>query len=82
MKSIYPLATVAFFAACITAVVPAGIDAQEPARIVVSQGVDTTDVDKKAVLDLWSEYLNARPDVMWSDQNWIARKADFGWTSI
>jgi hypothetical protein len=42
--------------------------------VTLSRGVDTTDVAKKAVFDLWIDYLNARPDVMWSDLNWDGAK--------
>jgi hypothetical protein len=43
--------------------------------VVVSRGVDTTNGSKKEVLDLWTDYLNSRPDVMWSDQDWDGAKS-------
>ena len=43
--------------------------------VTVSHGVDTTNGPKREVLDLWTDYLNSRPDVMWSDQNWDAAKS-------
>jgi hypothetical protein len=45
--------------------------------ISVSRVVDTGDVDKKAVLDLWIDYLNSDPGAMWSDQNWDDEKSRF-----
>jgi hypothetical protein len=63
------LVTLGLIAAVLAAVpVSAQID------VVVSRGVDTTNGSKKEVLDLWTDYLNSRPDVMWSDQNWDAAK--------
>jgi hypothetical protein len=43
--------------------------------VKMSRGVDTTDVDKKAVYDVWVDYLNSRPDIMWSDLSWNAAKS-------
>jgi hypothetical protein len=45
--------------------------------VTLSRGVDTTGVHKKAVYELWVDYLNARPDVMWSDLNWDGAKSRY-----
>jgi hypothetical protein len=45
--------------------------------VIVSSAVDTTDVDKKAVLQLWTDYLESRPDLMWSDTEWNSDKSRF-----
>jgi hypothetical protein len=57
--------------------VPSGVptDAAAQVDITVSRAVDTTDVDKQAVLDLWIDYLNSQPGGMWGDQNWDEEKS-------
>jgi hypothetical protein len=42
--------------------------------VSVSSAVDTSDVEKQAVLDLWIDYLNSQPGSMWSDQDWDDEK--------
>jgi len=43
--------------------------------VTLSRAVDTTDVDNKAVFELWVDYLNSRPDDMWSDMSWNEDKS-------
>lgn len=48
---------------------PAGV------RVSLSLSVDTTDVDRRAVFELWLDYLNSRPGEMWRDPDWNAAKS-------
>jgi hypothetical protein len=46
-------------------------------EVTLSRGVDTTDVDKRAIFALWVDYLNAEPDAIWADPDWNAAKSSF-----
>jgi hypothetical protein len=46
-------------------------------EVTLSRGVDTTDVDKRAIFALWVDYLNAEPDAIWTDPDWNATKSRF-----
>jgi hypothetical protein len=43
--------------------------------VSVSGAVDSTDADKMAVLDIWVDYVNSQPGLIWSDQNWDGEKS-------
>ena len=46
-------------------------------EVTLSRGVDTTDVDRRAVFALWVDYLNAEPAAIWTDPDWNAAKSRF-----
>jgi hypothetical protein len=45
--------------------------------VTLSSGVDTTDVDKMAVFELWTDYLNSSPGEIWADSVWDGDKIRF-----
>jgi hypothetical protein len=63
----------------ITALFACGLPPELAGRVEVtlSRGVDTTDVDKRAIFALWVDYLNAEPDAIWADPDWNAAKSSF-----
>jgi hypothetical protein len=77
MKSAVRIAAAALVAGWGVAALPAAARAQERIPIAVGRAVDTTDVDKRAVLALWTDYLDSRPDAMWSNPEWNAEKNRF-----
>jgi hypothetical protein len=57
------------------------VDTRSQIRVSRSRWVDTTDTDVYAVFELWTEYLNARPDTMWGGSAWTPEQARF-WSDI
>ncbi|MGD8413657.1 MAG: hypothetical protein PVF33_05465 [Candidatus Latescibacterota bacterium] len=51
------------------------VSATAQVAVSVSGAVDTTDVEIKAVLDLWVDYVNSQPGQMWNDLNWDGEKS-------
>jgi hypothetical protein len=75
MHTVMRIATVMAITACVIAVL--GVNGGAQVDVIVSRGVDTMDVDKRAVLTLWTEYLDSKPDILWSDHDWDGEKGRF-----
>ena len=46
-------------------------------EVTVSGGIDTADAGTRPILQLWTGYLDSRPDLMWRDTEWNAEKSRF-----
>lgn len=59
----------------VTGAMPAGVSAR--IDVGVARSVDTTDAERKIVLDLWVDYLESDPRAMWQSQEWDEEKRRF-----